>query len=333
MPDYGPAPGAGGGGGGGGYGSRIASELMARKGQLSDLDPETQARLAKVKEAELMMLDKTMSEQSAQLLENMFGRGIQRSTIAGRVGEQLVASQGIARAGIESSAAQRYIGIQKDISDRAVAEAQVAVQDLSSLRQYKVGMAGVDAENRRTAASLKMAAMETSAKMAIAQGQLELGYGQLDLGYAGLDLDRDKFDWSQTQYWENLKRQDRSLDLQEKGLKNQSRSNWMGVLGGLGSSFLSILPFLSHPSFKAGLTPIEHEELAKALETVKDLPLYNFSYLGEADVHMGVNALEAHRLDDRLSNGLFVKPIDTIYVLVAAIKALTERVEELEHGR
>lgn len=202
----------GGGGGGGSTGFDLASLMLARKGQLGDPDQRTEDMLAAQKEAELQALNQTMAEQSAAHQTAMFGRGISRSTIAGRVGGQLTAQQGMMAAQVEAQAAARDIAVRQDIANRATSEAQIAQQDLASQRQTAVGMAGVAAENNRTAAMLKQAAMDNATKMAIAEGQLGLGYAELDLnrelGFGDLELRRE-LGWGQieagkTKWWQSL---------------------------------------------------------------------------------------------------------------------------------
>jgi hypothetical protein len=320
--------GGGGGGGGGAMGGdlQIAEKMMANEGQLRSIDAETEAELAKVKEAELMALQKTMGEQSAQFLENMFGRGIARSTISGRVGEQLVASQGLAAAQVESNAAQRKIAIRQDISDRAIKEAQIATAELDSRRGYAVGMAGVAAENARTAASIKIASMETAANMAIAEGRLGLGYAELDLA-------RDQFGFDQTKFWENLKRTDRSLDIKAEEVKGQKRSGFLGFLGGLGAAALEFapkLPFFSHPALKEDIEGLNEADI---LKSISELPMYKYKYLGENKERIGISSLEAFAADPRLSDGLTLDRDNLIMALLASVKALNAEIEELKNGR
>lgn len=197
----------------------LASLMLARGGQLGQLDQRTEDQLAAQKNAEMMALTNTMAEQNASMTMNMFGRGVERSTIAGRFGGQLSAQQGMAAAQVEGAAGARDIAVRQDVANRSVAEAQVAQQDLSSQRQAAVGMAGVAAENNRTAAMITTAAMDNATRMAIAEGQLGLGYAELDLnkelGFGDLDLRRygiDKqfelgkyqADASKTKWWQSL---------------------------------------------------------------------------------------------------------------------------------
>lgn len=327
-----------GGGGGGGMqqGGEIVNRLMANRGALGELDTATQAQLAKVKEAELMALQKTMGEQSASLLENMFGRGVQRSTIAGRVGEQLVASQGLAAAQVESGAAQREIALRQDISNRAVEELAVASKELDSQRGFQVGMAGVAAENNRTSAMLSIAAMETKAKMAIAQGQLDLGYAGLEnekyMFDENLGLEKEKFGWTKESFFEDLKRKDRQLDIMQEEVKGNKRNSWLSFFGALGGGLLEAIPFMSHPACKEYLDPVTPEEAMEILEQIKNLPMYKFKYIDGEEEHIGVNAIEAKQVNDKLSNGVNLKPMDIIFSLMAAVKALNTRVEELENA-
>lgn len=204
------------GGGGGNHGRTDDLEAIMLSGRLPDLDKATLERLEQMKQAQLMAAMKVFGEGKDALLEDLFGRGVNRSTIAGEAGERMLTGQAQTLSGIESDAAQRYLGLQSQLADRRLQGASSAGQIRASMyasdQQRAVGMANAQAQ-------VAAARMNNATRMALGMQELDLkrdlGFGELALGERslaerarqfdeGLDFQRWAFEESQPSFLDKI---------------------------------------------------------------------------------------------------------------------------------
>lgn len=80
---------------------------------LAGLDPETQAALKAITDAQLGQLNQQFTDQSGELTARLFGQGINRSSIAGSQANRLLQGQGLVTQQALSDAASRELGIRQ----------------------------------------------------------------------------------------------------------------------------------------------------------------------------------------------------------------------------
>lgn len=286
-----------------GFGDTI-KQIKSDPGQLAALDAQSETDLEAIKNAQLAAAENVFSDERDQLLRDLFGRGVQQSTIAGEAGGRLLGRRAQVLAEIEGEAGARRIGLRQDIRDarlRALLGAgQLQNQRFDASVRLKVGMAQVDAQNRATGASLKIAAMNDATRRQLGLAELALNE---KLGTRGLDI------------------QER---LGEAQISQQQRSS---ILGTIAAGIGSIVPFLSHEALKEQIEEVNEWEM---LELVNRTKVYKFKYLpeiGDSRSHIGTLANEAPQ---EISTGIMIVPQDAIFALYGAVQALSKRVEELE---
>lgn len=124
-----PVSGGGGGGGGGvstmGIGGILASlpEFQAREIRtgLPELDAALAEEMNVIKQSQLADFENIRAEQNSELMTQLFGRGVQRSTVAGSAVNRANESQERTRLAILSEDVARRLGIRKDEADRILA--------------------------------------------------------------------------------------------------------------------------------------------------------------------------------------------------------------------
>lgn len=125
----GPAAGVGFSGGGGintlGIGGLLANlpEFQAReiRTALPELSPELASELDIIKQAQLADFERLRSEQNSELMTQLFGRGVQRSTVAGDALNRANESQERTRLQVLSEDVARRLGIRTDEAERILA--------------------------------------------------------------------------------------------------------------------------------------------------------------------------------------------------------------------
>lgn len=292
--------------------NKLIEQITSNPGALADLDEETLANLEAIKQAQFSQAEEVYTDEKNALLRDLFGRSVERSTVAGEAGGRLLSRRAGVLAGIEGQAGERNIALRQNIRDARLQAllggGQLLNERFDSNVRLRVGMAQVDAENARTNAQLKIAAIEDATNRA--------------LGFAGLGLK------------EQLGM--RELDImQQRADTEASMSSFnkkKSILGMIGTGIGSIIGLFSHSSLKEN---IENFNKERALKLVKDLNVVRYNYregtgLGSERRHVGVMADQS---PEEISTGHFIVEGDTIFTLVAAVQALAEKVEELENAR
>jgi hypothetical protein len=152
---------------------------------LPELDARSLADLAAIRSAQEAQLEQTFGAERDQLLRQLFGSGVERSTIAGRAGEQLLGQRAQAGLELESQAGQRRLGLRQSLADLNLRQASTIAQGLSSFQ---------DARSRVQAASIQGNAQVEAARLS-SQAQLNIA-GLQDatrrfLGLGELDFERE----------------------------------------------------------------------------------------------------------------------------------------------
>ena len=116
---------------------RDRQRLQDSEGKLIELDDAAQADLDQMLESNLGLLDKKFADDQSTLLARLFGSGVNRSTIAGEAGGQLLGEQGLVQGQELSANAARRLGLRQFLTQeqRAAIEAQLdsAGQNASTL--------------------------------------------------------------------------------------------------------------------------------------------------------------------------------------------------------
>lgn len=193
-------------GGGGGGGSVIfpgalggvdkkIRDMLLNAGQLPELDPSTLADLEKMRAAQLASAENVYGEQKDLLLEDLYGRGMQRSTVAGKTGAALMKNRAEVLAGIEGQMGaaklqQRNLQAERQMQG-ALGLGDLNVRHQANAVQLSVGISQANAEFARTAAMERIALLEDATNRALGFGRLnldaELGRGDLALRSRELD--------------------------------------------------------------------------------------------------------------------------------------------------
>lgn len=80
---------------------------------LASLDPQTAAALAAIENANQMKLQQGFEDQSGDLVASLYGKGINRSSIAGSQANRLLQGQGLVQAQSNSDAAMRELALRQ----------------------------------------------------------------------------------------------------------------------------------------------------------------------------------------------------------------------------
>ena len=191
-------------GGGGNYfgtgpGANADLEAILLNAGLPALDAKTMAAFAKAKEAQMMQAEGVFTTDRDALMEDLFGRGMQRSTVAGEAGGRMLEGQARTLAGIEAQDAMAQMGQQNILADRLQKGAMASGDTRSKFRaaQATENAAGSNANAYRAMANANVKAAEIGARSRMATTMAELDLKR-ELGLGALDLQGDQLDFS---YW------------------------------------------------------------------------------------------------------------------------------------
>jgi hypothetical protein len=223
---------------------------LLREG-LPELDAQTLAAFQAAKEAQMGQADKAFTTERDALMEDMFGRGMQRSTVAGEAGGRALEGRARTMAGIEAQTMMAQLQQQNVLADRLQRGAATAGDIRSKFRQAQAteNAAASQANATRAMAQAQMKSAEIAARSRMALGMAELDLkrelglgdlaikqGQLELGYDRLDYDY----WAKEGDWANALEQ----------IKMQQPSTFDKILGFAGAILPSVVPFI--PGYKGG---------------------------------------------------------------------------------
>src|SRR5215510_1940711 len=101
------------------FGAQLANALALAQGQtpanaqLLQLDPQTAQALEQISAAEQAANAQAFDQQSSQLLANLYGRGVNQSSIANEGAARLLQMQGLVRQQQMADSAQRNLGVRQ----------------------------------------------------------------------------------------------------------------------------------------------------------------------------------------------------------------------------
>jgi len=98
---------------------------IAGQGNLATLDPAAQQALAAITQGNQSKFDLNQTNLKQDLLNNLFGAGTERSTIALDQGGRLAYGQGALQSQLLADAAQRELGLRSDVSNRNLQNLQL----------------------------------------------------------------------------------------------------------------------------------------------------------------------------------------------------------------
>lgn len=94
-------------------GLRGTADRLAGQTSLASLDPASAAALKAISDSQQAQLQQQFQDQSGQLAAQLFGQGINRSSIAGEQANRLLQGQGLVQAQALSDAAQRELAVRQ----------------------------------------------------------------------------------------------------------------------------------------------------------------------------------------------------------------------------
>jgi hypothetical protein len=97
---------------------------------LANLDPQTQAALASIQNATQARLAQQFQDESSSLVAQLFGQGVNRSSIAGEQAGRLLGQQGLVQSQVLSDAAQRELSVRQFLTQLEQQNAALAGQTL-----------------------------------------------------------------------------------------------------------------------------------------------------------------------------------------------------------
>lgn len=107
----------------------IVNRLSA-PASLSNLDPETKAALDAINSANQAKLTQQFQDESGNLVAQLFGRGVNASSIAGEQANRLLQGQGLVRSQSQSEASQRELSVRQFLSQLGQQNLALAGQTL-----------------------------------------------------------------------------------------------------------------------------------------------------------------------------------------------------------
>lgn len=200
------------------------SDRLEASPTLGTPDPSVAGLLAQINNNAQTQLNNQFQNQQAQLTADLFGSGINRSSIAADQAGRLMGQQGLAQAQLMSDAAQRDLGIRQFL-------AQMQQQNLALSGQNLLQGAGIELEGQKVNQQGQMGALNFLSQILNQSLQRELGVGSLGLQERGQSLaERQALDQNQF----NLAQ----LDLAQKQARGGLLKAILGGAASLGGSLL-----------------------------------------------------------------------------------------------
>lgn len=124
----------------------IRDKMEADKG-LAQLSPQELANLQAIKDAQVGELDLSFKENKGNLLEDLFGRGIQNSTVALDQGGKLLYGRDQLARQIGADAAQRQLGLQQFMTEQLLNNYNSQASTIRDQAQFSAQQAGLSQAN------------------------------------------------------------------------------------------------------------------------------------------------------------------------------------------
>lgn len=141
---------------------------------LPELDGRLASELDIIKQSQLADFDQFRQDQNAELLTNLFGRGVQQSTVAGEAADRANRSLENTRLDILSEDVARRLGIRKEEADRILAGDLGSLQAEAGAYGDKLrSLTGIRTSEIGAAAQASAAASAAGASAAGAQAALQ----------------------------------------------------------------------------------------------------------------------------------------------------------------
>lgn len=191
-----------------------ADALATQKGFVN-LDPETKALLDTITAASDAKLTRQFDQQQSSLIADLFGKGINRSNLAGQAGQQLVEGQGLVRAQSNADAAQRQMSTLQFLTQMLQGNKALAGD------QYATGAQLTQGRNTNTLSFVSQLLNQAL--------QREMGGVELQQGQQRIDNQSSQFD----KEYGLAKTQTELQDLRARQAANAAK--WKSILGGVAS--------------------------------------------------------------------------------------------------
>lgn len=190
--------------------------------QQSDLDA-----LAALKAAEDAELMSQQEDLRGRLTADLFGRGVQQSTIAGEAAGEFAEALGRSRASLSGAQAQRGLNVRQLLAQ--LQQGNLALAGQNAIGQGNMAIAGFTSENDALAQLIN--------QLIAATGQQQ----QVGVQRAGLNENQRQF---QMDFGERARQFDEQMAAQ--------RRSWLTSLIGIGASLASAIPGVG-PAIGAGI--------------------------------------------------------------------------------
>lgn len=197
-----------------------ADALAAQKGFV-DINPQTKALLDTITAASDAKLTRQFDEQQSSLIADLFGKGINRSNLAGQAGQQLVEGQGLVRAQANSDAAQRQLSTLQFLTQMLQGNKALAGD------QYATGAQLTQGRNTNTLSFVSQLLNQAL--------QREMGGVELQQGQQRIDNQASQFD----KEYGLAKTQTELQDLRARQAAQAAK--WKSIIAGVAS--IGLAPF------------------------------------------------------------------------------------------
>lgn len=107
--------------------------------KLRQLDPSVQGELDAIKASQMAEFEQFRGEERDKLLTQLFGKGVNRSTVAGEAGDRLSRSLERTLLDIEGQSAERELGLRSEQTNRALQGALAGLQSDTALTAERLG--------------------------------------------------------------------------------------------------------------------------------------------------------------------------------------------------
>lgn len=175
---------------------------LSQKPTLGSLDPEVAGLLSQISDAQQQTLNQQFQADQGNLVAQLFGRGVNASSIAGDQANRLLQGQGLVRSQALSDAAQRELAVRQFLSQ--LGQQNLALAGQTALEAGDLGLRdftsvqGIAGQNAGRSQQLYVDLLNNLLQREMGGEQLRLGARELDIkeeqGRESNLLQRDAFE-------------------------------------------------------------------------------------------------------------------------------------------
>ncbi len=172
------------------------ADKLANRSGFVPIDPATQGLLDTLKSNTQGQLKQQFDDQSGQLVADLFGRGINKSNLAGQEANRLLQGQGLVGAQAEADAAQRALQVSQFLTQSEQGNLALAGEEYTSGAQQSQ-------QNRQQGLDFAVKLLDQALNREISGTQLNQSQQQIDNNMSQFEqnygLQRDQFEMQAAQ--------------------------------------------------------------------------------------------------------------------------------------